>query len=61
MDETKLLSDTLLVSVNFEHGEDTGVLIVGRRTSKGTTEIVNAFQGEEAKKLYFNLITKKGN
>lgn len=55
-----LLSDTLLVGMNFESGEDTGVLIIGRRRKNGTTDIVNAFQGEEAKELYLKLVTKKG-
>lgn len=53
------LSDTLLVGIDFSNSEDKGVLIVGRRNFKtGQTDIVNAFQGEEAMELYKKLITK---
>lgn len=51
--------DTLIVSIDFSHGEDVGVLLVGRRVNKDHTEIVNAFQGAEARDLYTKLITKK--
>ena len=49
--------DTILVSVDFTHGDDTGVLIVGRKQSNQTAEIVNAFLGKEAEDLYLKLIT----
>lgn len=52
-------SDTLLVGLDFTHGKDVGVLIVGRRLSNGTTDIVNAFQGEEALDIYKRLVTRK--
>ena len=51
-------ADTLLVSTNFMNGEDTGVLIVGRKKIGGSVDIVNAFQGEEARELYKKLVTK---
>lgn len=44
-------SDAVIISIDFSHGEDVGVLIVGRR-EKGITKIINAFQGEEARELY---------
>ena len=50
------LSDTLLVSISFSD-KDSGVLVVGRKNQ--SVEIVNAFQGEEALKLYKKLVTKK--
>lgn len=46
-------SDTLLVSLAGE------VLIVGRKKPNQSVEIVNAFQGEEAHKMYDLLVTKK--
>ena len=53
------LEDTLLVGISFSE-KDTGVLIVGRKRKDHVTDIVNAFQGEEALELYKKLITKKG-
>ena len=56
MDRT---ADTLLVGMDFSRGKDVGVLIIGRRKDNGTTDIVNAFQGEDAWDLYMKLVTKK--
>lgn len=53
------ISDCILVSVDFSHGADVGVLIVGRRLPNGSTAIVNAFQGDEAVELYKKLVTVK--
>ena len=50
--------DTLLVSIDFTHGKDVGVLIVGRKLPNQSVNIVNAFQGKEAEDLYLKLITK---
>lgn len=54
----KYLSDSLLVGVDFSE-KDKGVLIVGRKRMNESVEIINAFQGEEARELYEKLITKK--
>lgn len=54
----KYLSDTLLIGVDFSE-KDTGVLIVGKKRLNESVEIINAFQGEEARELYEKLITKK--
>lgn len=51
--------DTILVSVDFANNGDTGVLIVGRKRMNQSVEIINTFQGEEAKELYKRLTTKK--
>lgn len=51
------LNDTLLVGFDFTHGKDKEVLIVGRKNGD-TIDIVNAFQGDNAKALYELLITK---
>lgn len=53
------IADTLLVSINFSSGIDTGVLVVGRKSTSDIPIIVNAFQGEEALDLYNKLITKE--
>lgn len=59
MQENKTKLDTLLVSIDFTRGEDVGVLLVGRKAPTLKPVIVNAFQGEEARKIYEMLITKK--
>ena len=57
--KTKL--DTLLVSIDFTRGEDVGVLLVGRKAPNLLPVIINAFQGEEARKMYEMLVTAKGS
>lgn len=49
------MNDTILVSVDFPHGTDVGVLIVGRKRMNQSVEIINAFQGAEAEELYLKL------
>lgn len=51
--------DSILVSVHFSNKNNTGVLIVGRKKMNQSVEIINAFQGDEARELYKKLITKK--
>lgn len=52
-------TETLLVGFDQKHGEDTAVLIVGKKRLNQSVEIINAFQGEEAIELYNRLITVK--
>ena len=47
--------DTILIGVDFANNDYTGVLIVGRKRMNQSVEIINAFQGEEAKELYKRL------
>ena len=51
------LNDTLLVGFDFTHGKDQDIVIVSIRKG-GITEILNAFQGEDARALYDLLVTK---
>lgn len=51
-------ADTLLVGIDFSKGEDVGVLVVGRKRPNESIEIINAFQGEEARWMYERLTTK---
>ena len=55
----ELLNDCILVSIDFTHGGDADVLIVGRKLFGESVDIINAFQGEEARELYKKLVTKK--
>lgn len=53
--------DSLIIGIDTSNGKDNTVLIVGRKKPAQEMEIVNAFQGEEALKLYSRLSTvKKG-
>lgn len=54
------VNESLLVGVNFTKGEDSGVLIVGRKRPNQSVDIINAFQGKEAEELYKKLVGKKG-
>ena len=51
--------DSILVSVDFSNKDGTGVLIVGRKRMNQSVNIINAFQGDEARELYKKLVTKK--
>lgn len=51
-------ADTLLVGIDFSKGEDVGVLVVGRKRPNESIEIINTFQGEEARWMYERLTTK---
>lgn len=52
-------SGSFIVSWDFSNGEDTGVLIVGKKLLGKDAVVINAFQGEEALELYQKLATVK--
>lgn len=52
-------TDSILVGFDDTDGADECVLIVGRKTPGEVVDIINAFQGEEARDLYLKLTTKK--
>ena len=55
---------SLVISWDFSHGEDVGVLLVGKQVPMKPIghriEIINAFQGDEARAVYKMLTKKKG-
>ena len=53
-------SDTLLVGFDHSHG-DIAVLIIGRKEAGENVQIINQFQGEEAKALYKKLVEKEAS
>ena len=55
----KEAENSILVSVDFSNKNDTGVMVVGRKRMNQSVEIINAFQGDEARELYERLITAK--
>ena len=52
------MATSLLIGYESSNGRDTEVLIVGKQGKNGI-EIINAFQGDEARELYLKLVTKK--
>ena len=52
------LNDTLLISIDIREG-GSALMLIGRKRKGEMLEIVNTFQGEEAKDIYNKLITKK--
>lgn len=48
------MSGSVIVSWDFSHGEDIGVLIVGEQKN-GKINVINAYQGKEALELYKKL------
>ena len=54
------MNDTIIVSYD-DRSNDVPILIVGRKRLNESTEIINAFDGDEAKELYKRLITVKDN
>lgn len=56
--ENKNISDAVVVSIDFSRNSDTDILIVGRQVN-GKMEVINAFQGLEARMLWGKLTTKK--
>ena len=51
------MAESVIVSVEFSHGRDKGILLVGKQQD-GAVQIVNAFQGKEAEELWDKLITQ---
>ena len=54
------MNDAIIVSYD-DHSNEVPILIVGRKRPNESTEIINAFDGDEAKELYERLITVKDN
>ena len=53
------ITGSFLVSFDFNN-KDVPILLVGRKKKGDAVEIVNAFQGEEAVRIYKILTTVKG-
>lgn len=55
-----VVSDAIIVSVDFTNGKDKNIMLVGRKTlGQEDVTVINAFQGEEAEELYKRLTTQK--
>ena len=51
--------DSILVSYDDTNGLDKTILLVGRKRPNLSVEIINAFQGDEARELWRRLTVKK--
>ena len=49
----------VIVSWDFSKGMDNGVVVVGKQSKKGRIDVINAFQGREARDLAKKLIGAK--
>ena len=52
-------ADCILVSFDEGRDDEIPILIVGRKHFRKEVDIINAFQGDEARELYNRLITRK--
>ena len=52
-------TDSILVGFDDTDGKDECVLIVGRKTQGKAVDIINAFQGKEARELWKKLTEKR--
>lgn len=50
---------SVIVAYDCNAGEDTAVLLVGKKNPKQDVAIINAFQGKEATELWKKLTTKE--
>ena len=55
----KIKTEALLVSVTYDVNGKVNLMVVGKKRKNESVEIVNAFQGEDAVRLYNELITKR--
>lgn len=48
----------VIVSWDFSNGKDADILLVGKQ-NKGVVDIINAYQGQEARDIYEKLLPEK--
>ena len=49
----------VIVSWDFSNGKDADILLVGKQNN-GVVDVINAFQGQDARDIYEKLLTKEG-
>lgn len=52
------ITGAVVAAFDYKSDTDTAVLIVGQKTPNVDIQIINAFEGEEAKELWKKLTTK---
>lgn len=56
----KIKAESILVSVTYDENDKVNLMVVGKKLKNESVDIINAFQGDDAARLYHELITKKG-
>lgn len=55
----KIKTEALLVSVTYDYNNKINLMVVSKKRRNEAVKIINAFQGDDAARLYYELITKK--
>jgi len=55
------MANHIIIGVDFSNKNDIGMMTVGRIRNDQSIDIVNVFQGDEARELYEKLITNKSS
>lgn len=53
-------AESILISVTYDENDKVNLMVVGKKLKNEAVDIINAFQGDDAARLYSELITKKG-
>lgn len=56
----KIKAESILVSVTYDADNKVNLMVVGKKRPNESVDIINAFQGEDAARLYNELVMKKG-
>lgn len=51
--------ESFLVSVTFDANDNVNLMVVGKKNESQAADILNAFQGEDAARLYAELMKKE--
>ena len=57
--DNKIKTESILVSVTYDSEDKVNLMVVGMKKRGEAVDIINAFQGENAARLYSELITKR--
>ena len=52
-------TESILVSVTYNAYDKVNLMVVGKKNKGEAVEVINAIQGEDAARLYSELITKR--
>lgn len=55
----KIKTESIMVSVTYDADNKVNLMVIGKKGRGEAVEIINAFQGEDAARLYEALITKR--
>lgn len=53
------MEDSIVIGIDFSNKNDIKLMVVGRIRMDQSIEIINSFQGDEARELYKKLVTKE--